>query len=105
MPVAVLLTVFGDQVPVISFFDFAGNAGSTLPLQIIGKEEKVGVLLRVTVCVNVAVSAHCPADGVNVYVPVAALLTVAGNQVPVIPFAEVLGSNGAVAPLQIGSNA
>ena len=66
MLVAVLLTVFGDQLPVIPFVDFAGNAGSTLPLQIIGKEEKVGVLLGVTVCINVVVSAHCPANGVNV---------------------------------------
>ena len=66
MPVAVLLTAAGDQVPVIPFFDFAGNAGTTLPLQIIGKSEKVGVLLGVIVCVNVTVSAHCPADGVNV---------------------------------------
>ena len=66
MPVAVLLTVFGDQVPVISFVDFAGNADTTPPLQIGGKAEKVGVLLGVTVCVNVAVSAHCPANGINV---------------------------------------
>ena len=66
MPVAVLLTVFGDQLPVIPFVDFASNAGTTLPLQIIGKAEKVGVLLGIIVCVNVAVSAHCPAEGVNV---------------------------------------
>ena len=102
MPVAVLFTVFGDQLPVIPFVDFASNAGTTLPLQIIGKAEKVGVLLGIIVCVNVAVSAHCPAEGVNVYVPVAVLLTVFGDQVPVIPFAEVPGSVGAVAPLQIG---
>ena len=66
MPVAVLLTVFGDQVPVISFVDFAGNSDTTPPLQIGVKVEKVGVLLGVTVCVSVAVSAHCPAEGVNV---------------------------------------
>ena len=66
MLVAVLLTVFGDQLPVIPFADFAGNAGTMLPLQIIGKAAKVGVLLGVTVCVNVVVSAHCPAEGVNI---------------------------------------
>ena len=102
MPVAVLLTAAGDQVPEIPFVDFTSNAGALPPLQIGGKAEKVGVLLGVTVCVSVAVSAHCPAEGVNVYVPVAVLLTVFGDQVPVIPFAEVPGSVGAVAPLQIG---
>ena len=61
-----LLTVFGDQVPVILFVEVPGSNGAAAPLQIGGKSEKVGVLLSVIVCVNVAVSAHCPADGVNV---------------------------------------
>ena len=63
---AVLLTSAGNQVPVIPFADFASNAGTMLPLQIGGKAAKVGVLLGVIVCVSVAVSAHCPAEGVNV---------------------------------------
>ena len=66
MPVAVLLTAAGNQVPLIPFVDFTSSAGALPPLQNGGKSEKVGVLLGVTVCVNVAVSAHCPADGVNV---------------------------------------
>ena len=33
------------------------------------------------------------------------LLTVAGNQVPVIPLDEVVGKTGADAPLQIGATA
>ena len=66
MPVAVLLTVFGDQLPVIPFVEVPGSVGTAAPLQIIGKAEKIGVLLGVIVCVNVTVSAHCPADGVNV---------------------------------------
>ena len=66
MLVAVLLTVFGDQVPIIPFAEVPGSVVAVLPLQIGGKAEKVGVLLGVTVCVNVAVSAHCPADGVNI---------------------------------------
>ena len=66
MLVAVLLTVFGDQLPVIPFAEVLGSNGAVAPLQIGGNAEKVGVLLEVTVCVNVAVSAHCPADGVNV---------------------------------------
>jgi hypothetical protein len=48
--------------------------------------------------VSVAVVAHWPADGVNVYVvvPAVAVLIVAGLHVPVIPFVEVVGSVGAV---------
>ena len=66
MLVAVLLTVFGDQLPVIPFAEVLGSYGAVAPLQIGVKVEKVGVLLGVTVCVSVAVSAHCPAEGVNV---------------------------------------
>ena len=66
MPVAALLTIAGNQVPVIPFAEVLGSNGAVAPLQIGGNAEKVGVLLGVTVCVSVAVSAHCPADGVNV---------------------------------------
>jgi hypothetical protein len=40
---------------------------------------------------------HCPAAGVNVYVfvPTVAVLMVAGLQVPVIPFDDVVGNAGA----------
>ena len=51
-----------------------------------------------TVTVKVVGTAHCPAVGVNVYVAVFVLLTVAGAQVPVIPFVDVVGRTGAVAP-------
>jgi hypothetical protein len=44
--------------------------------------------------------AHCPADGVNVYVVVAVLL-IAGDHDPVIPFVAVVGSMN-VPPLHIG---
>ena len=54
-----------------------------------------------TVTVIVAVVAHCPALGVNVYVPVAVLLTVAGLHVPFTPLLELPGSVGmGVVPLQ-----
>ena len=43
-----------------------------------------------TVTVIVAVVAHCPADGVKVYVVVAVLLIV-GLQVPVMPLLDVVG--------------
>ena len=47
----------------------------------------------------VAVDAHSPVVGVNVYVVVAALL-IAGDQVPLIAFVEVVGKLN-VSPAQI----
>jgi hypothetical protein len=38
-------------------------------------------------------------------VPDVVLLTVAGLHIPVIPFVDVVGSTGAVAPIQIGLTA
>ena len=55
-----------------------------------------------TVIVNVTVVAHCPASGVNVYVVVDVLFN-AGDQVPVIPLLEVVGSGDKVPPEQIGA--
>ena len=49
----------------------------------------------------VAVLAHCPTDGVKVYVVVAVLL-IAGLQVPVMPLFEVVGKVN-VPPLQIAA--
>ena len=45
---------------------------------------------------RVATDAHCPADGVKVYVvvPAVEVLIVAGLHVPVIPFVEVMGKVG-----------
>ena len=47
---------------------------------------------------SVAVIAHCPVDGVKVYVvvPAVAVLIVAGLHVPVIPLFDVVGRTGAV---------
>jgi hypothetical protein len=44
-----------------------------------------------------AVVAHCPADGVNIYVVVPAVdvLIVAGFHVPVTPLLDVVGNAGA----------
>ena len=91
-------------MPVIPLLEVAGSNGAGLPVQILGSAVKVGVVFGVIVCVSVAVTAHCPASGVNVYVPLAVLLTVAGDQVPVIPLVEVAGSIGAGLPLQIGAS-
>ena len=47
---------------------------------------------------SVAVIAHCPVDGVKVYVvvPAVEVLMVAGLHVPVIPLVDVVGRAGAV---------
>jgi hypothetical protein len=48
--------------------DVGGNEGTPAPAHIVSEVPKlnVGVVLGVTVTVNVAVVAHCPAVGVNV---------------------------------------
>ena len=48
--------------------------------------------------------AHCPADGVKVYIVVVVLFK-AGNHVPLIPLVEVVGKADNVAPEQIGVTA
>ena len=66
VPLAVLLTTAGDQVPVMPLSDVVGIVGATEPEQIGATEAKVGITLGVTVTVNVVVVAHWPASGVNV---------------------------------------
>ena len=105
VPVAVLLTIAGLQVPVIPLLDVVGSTGAAAPEQIGATAVNAGVTLVLTVTVTVVVVAHNPAVGVKVYVPVVVLLTVAGLQVPVIPLLDVVGSTGAVAPEQIGATA
>ena len=61
----------------------------------------MGVTFGVMITVRVAVVAHSPGVGVNVYVVVAILL-IAGDHVPVIgvPFVELVGNAGIAAPAQ-----
>ena len=61
-----MLTVAGDQVPVIPLVDVVGKIGATLPLQIGVIALNVGVTFGLTVTVTVVVVAHCPAVGVKV---------------------------------------
>ena len=96
-------TAAGLHVPGIPLLDVVGSTGAADPLQIAGTAVNVGVTCGLTVTVSVAVVAHCPAAGVNVYVPVAVLSTVAGDHVPGIPLFDVGGSTGAADPLQIGA--
>ena len=46
---------------------------------------------------------HCPESGVKVYCPEAILSTTDGDQEPVTPLSEVVGSTGATSPAQIGA--
>jgi hypothetical protein len=103
LPVAVLLTVAGLQVPDIPLLEVVCKIGAVVPLQIAAMALKVGVIIGLTVTVIDLFVAHCPAVGLNMYVPVVVLLTSAGFQVPVIELLEVVGKVGAVAPLQIGA--
>ena len=98
--VAVLFKA-GDQVPVIPFVDVVGKAANAAPEQIGATALNVGVTIGFTVIVIVVVVAHCPAVGVKVYSVVAVLFT-AGDQVPVMLFADVVGKAANVAPEQIG---
>ena len=100
----VLITA-GLQVPAIPLADVNGSAGATEFKQSEPNGLKVGVIIRLTVTVNVVVVAHWPASGVKVYVPLAVLLTAAGAQVPVMPLVDVVGNVGATAPEQIGATA
>jgi hypothetical protein len=54
----VLLTVAGLQVPVMPFSDVVGRTGAAAPEQIAATGANVGVILALTVTVNVAVVAH-----------------------------------------------
>ena len=90
----------GDHVPVIPLVEVVGNADKVAPEQIAATCVNVGVTFGFTVIVIVAVVAHNPAVGINVYVVIAALL-ITGDHVPVIPLFEVVGNAGKLAPEQI----
>ena len=58
----------GDQLPVIgvALVDDVGSGDKVPPEQIGATALNVGVMFGLTVIVNVAVVAHCPAVGVKV---------------------------------------
>ena len=91
-------------MPVIPLVEVVGNGDNTAPEQIAATEFNVGVTLGETVIAKVVVVAHCPAVGVNVYAVVAVLFK-AGDQEPVMPLFDVVGSGDRVAPEQIGATA
>lgn len=102
-PDAWSFTTAGLHVPAMPLPDAEGNAGTVPPVQMASEVPKlnVGVVFGVIVTEKAAVVAHNPAVGVKVYVPDVWLSTTAGLHVPVIPFVEVVGNTGAVAPLQM----
>ena len=63
--VAVLFKA-GAQVPVKPLFEVVGSADKVAPEHIGATGLNVGVIFGLTVMVNVAVVAHCPAVGVKV---------------------------------------
>lgn len=97
----VVLFKAGDQLPVIPFRDVVGKAAKGAPAQIGATAAKVGNTLGFTTIVMVIGVAQRAALGVNVYVLVMVLL-MAGDQVPVIPFKEVVGQGVKGLPAQIG---
>ena len=86
----------GDQVPVMPFVDVVGNAANVCPLQIGATALNVGTTFGLITMVIDALEAHCSGLGVKVYVVVVVLLMVAGDQVPVLLFKEVVGKAGTV---------
>ena len=98
--VVAVLSKAGDHVPVIPLFEVVGNADKVTPEQIEFTCVKVGVGFGVTEIVIFAIVAHSPAVGVNTYA-VVAVMSIAGNQVPVIPLFEVVGNGDKVTPEQI----
>ena len=56
----------GDQAPVMPLLEVVGKADNVAPEHIGATAVNVGVMFGLTVIVNVAVVAHCPAVGVNV---------------------------------------
>ena len=104
VPAVAVLIVAGLHVPVIPLLDNAGNAGALEFWHNGPIAENVGVTCGSMIMVNVAVVAHCPAAGVNVYVvvPAVAVFIVAGLHVPVIPLFDVVGRTGAVLFWQSG---
>lgn len=109
VPVVAVLIEAGLHVPVTPFDDVVGKTGATAFWHnVAGYAANVGVSLGFTVTDNVLVfTAHWPDAGVKVKVcvPGAAVLIVAGLQVPGIggELVDVAGSTGAGEPSQIGA--
>ena len=103
VPVVVLSTVEGFQIPVYPSFDVDNKIGLVAPEHIGAIAIKLGTTNGFTVTVKPIDGAHCPASGVKIYVPVVVLSTNAGLQEPVIPLFDAEGKTGLVDPEHIGA--
>src|SRR5690606_26241481 len=97
--VVAVLSTAGDHVPLIPLFDVVGNVNE-VPEQTGTGFENVGVTASSITTVIVVELAHPPLSGVKVYVVVAVLST-AGDHVPLIPLSDVVGNVNEV-PEQTG---
>ena len=66
VPAVVVLIVAGLHVPGMPLLDVAGKVGAALFWQSDPIAVNVGVICGLIVMLNVAVIAHCPAEGVKV---------------------------------------
>ena len=97
-----MLSIAGDHVPVMLLIDVVGSVNEP-PEQIAGIGSNVGVVGEELITTdNVAVEAHWPVAGVNVYVAVFRLSTGSGDQVPLMLLFDVVGSAGITSPEQYG---
>lgn len=100
-----VLSRAGDQLPVIPLSEVDGKAAKAVPAQIAGTVLNDGIVFEgLTVIIIVVETAHCPVFGVKVYV-VVCVLSKTGDQLPVMPFSEVVGNAVNVDPEQIGATA
>jgi uncharacterized protein YfkK (UPF0435 family) len=83
-------------------FDFIGKGDEIVPSQIGAMAENVGVIIGLTVIVNLTGFAHCPASGVKVYSVIETLFN-AGDQEPVILLFDFIGKGDKIVPSQIGA--
>ena len=96
VPGVAVLIVAGFQVPFMLFVEVVGNAGAAEFWQSGPTWVNAGVATALT---TIFIVAFVPLSaGVKVYVvvPGVAVLIVAGLQIPVMPFAEVVGRAGGV---------
>ena len=102
--VVAVLSKAGDQVPLNPLIEVVGKGESRSPEQIGATALKVAATGVLTVIVRVAEVAHCPTAGVKVY-KVVAVLSKAGDQVPLNPLLELVGKGERKSPEQIGATA
>ena len=102
VPALVVLIVAGDHVPVMLLLDVVAKVAGVPPTQYGPACVNVGVTLSFTKTFMFTAMAHCPPFGVKVYVvvPALAVLIVAGDHVPVMPFVDVDDNVAGVTPTQ-----